>query len=1400
MKRTGKQHVLTELAAQELVPSLNIAVTSKKTKKNPKKKRKHLLREDYMFLPSEFTAIEAELHSPFTLHAACDDDGKNKHTDTTYCSPSNSFLQSNCAHHQVFMNPPFSQLKAFIEHYQTCKKQSPHDTSACIVVPLWPSADFYPLLQNMQLIKEYRRGTPLFTQPQGKTTSGKRRTMPGIPWNVQVYWDPPVPVHQRCIKLAKQQQLNFKPLHGVPHDTAFTFDGQLSGGPVTILIDTGATASFVNADTARRLGLTLQPDATQEIILGTGQSVRSFGKCRATLRLQSYQAPVSFTVLQLDPAIDVVLGTDWLTQHHAYMDFSEFSFVLYKGDKRITIRRPELPASVTTDSQDSAPLLTAVQFKRMLRKNGINRPVYLVTLRRVLDDMSGEDDPLEPNIHPFHPKGENYHAQLCPTDAIEALKAEYADIFPADIPPGLPPLRSVQHTIPTDPAARPPARSPYRLTPSEKEELEKQLKYLLEHGYIAPSASQYAAPVLFVPKPNGTWRMCIDYRALNRITTRDKWPIPRIDDLLDQLRHAKVFSSLDLASGYWQVRITDEDAPKTAFTTHMGLYEFKVLPFGLTNAPATFQRLMNTIFQSQRNHVLVYLDDILVFSKTPEEHLQHLRQVFDTLREQKFYARVANYHFNMPKLKYLGHIVGNGQLSTDPKKMKTVADWPTPTNVTEVRQLLGFAQWFRKFICRFADMSYPLTQLLRKLPPGNSFQWSPEAQQAMDKVKYALTHAPVLRLPDWDLPFEISTDASKYAISAILTQEGQPVAYESRKLIPAETRYDTREREILAIVWACKKWDDYLRNAKFTLYTDHAPLQYLQSQPKLNDRQFRWVQQLQRYDFTVKYRRGTKNPADAPSRRPDYLNVLQGGSASGGEEANVRGDEIQVASPLSPTFTLVSNPDEDTPTEMPSLTDLVRQGYAHDPQYNSDRFKSPLRYEDGLYYRGENLMIPDYGDIRQTILRECHDADISGHLATKKTEARIRQRHLEWPTLRKDVKHWVSTCESCQRNKARNQKPGGLPSQSLEIPSKPWASIGMDFITQLPKTSADHDAILVVVDRLTKKAEFIPTTTTATAPETARLFFKHIFKEHGIPIQGIVCDRDSKFTSNFWKELIRLCGTTLNMSTAFHPQTDGQTERTNRTLEEMLRHYVSPCQDDWDEHLPACQFAYNSSKHESTSMSPFAANYGYEPDAPIDAVLRTQMPAVQNFLVTLKSNIAKAKKYLLQAQHRQRQLADRKRREVEYEVGEKVMVSTANLSLKHAKGLGVRKFLPRYIGPFLVSAKIGPVAYRIDLPQNLKVHNVFHVSLLEKYKPGGRVQAPPPALTTDEGVFHPVDCILMHRDRKVNKSRSVREYLIKWEGYPSEHNSWEPEPNVKECIAYQQYWATQRDSAKHKAT
>ena len=331
----------------------------------------------------------------------------------------------------------------------------------------------------------------------------------------------------------------------------------------------------------------------------------------------------------------------------------------------------------------------------------------------------------------------------------------------------------------------------------------------------------------------------------------------------------------------------------------------------------------------------------------------------------------------------------------------------------------------------------------------------------------------------------------------------------------------------------------------------------------------------------------------------------------------------------------------------------------------------------------------------------------------KKTEARIRQRHLEWPTLRKDVKHWVSTCESCQRNEAHNKKPGGKPSQSLNVPSKPWASIGMDFITQLPKTKNDYDAIMVVVDRLTKKAESIPTTTTATAPETARHFFNHIFKDHGIPVEGIVCDRDSKFTSNFWKELIRLCGTTLNMSTAFHPQTDGQTERTNRTLEELLRHYINPCQDDWDEHLAACQFAYNSSKHESTGLSPFAANYGYEPDAPIDVALRTPMPAVQNFLVVLRENIAKAKKFLLQAQHRQRQLSDRKRRDVEFLVGDKVMVSTTNMTLKHAKGPGVKKFLPRYIGPFAISAIVGPVAYRIDIPPNLKMHNVFHVSLLE---------------------------------------------------------------------------------------
>ncbi|KAL3693385.1 hypothetical protein R1sor_007036 [Riccia sorocarpa] len=791
---------------------------------------------------------------------------------------------------------------------------------------------------------------------------------------------------------------------------------------------------------------------------------------------------------------------------------------------------------------------------------------------------------------------------------------------------------------------------------------------MLQKGFIQPSVSPYGAPVLFVNKKDGSMRMCIDYRALNQQTVKNKYPLPRMDDLFDQLRGAKYFTKLDLRSGYNQIRIADEDVPKTTFRTRYGHFEYLVMPFGLTNAPATFMGLMNDIFRPYLDQsVIVFLDDILVYSRTLAEHQRHLRQVLQILRDNHLYAKLSKCEFGKTEVDYLGHRVSAKGIQVMEEKVEAIQRWTAPQDQTQLKSFLGLTGFYRRFVRRFAHIAQPLTSMLGK---GKPWRWGTTQDIAFEALKEALLHAPILKWYDPSRPIKVATDASGSAVGAVLQQEWEdgwhPVAYFSRKLLPAERNYHTTEREELAIVLATKHWKHYLGDKSFTVETDHKPLVYLETQKDLSKRQIRWAEWRQRFNMTINY------------------------------------------------------------------------------------------------------------------VEEGHESALAGHVGIEKTLEAL-QRVFYWPRMKEDVVMYVRSCGECQQIKASNQAPAGL-LQPLPIPSKRWEHVSMDLVCELPTTSSGYDSIVVFVDKLSKMIHMCPTRKDVAAPELAQLYLQNVVKHHGLS-RVLITDRGTQFTSLFWRTLFGLFKTKLALSTAYHPQTDGQTERANRTIEDMLRAFTMEEQENWDNLLPLVEFAYNNCINSSTRTTPFFLMYGEHPLTPTGLLgggssssVSTKVEAVNQFVRRIQEGVAKAKLKLQIAQNRQKQYVDTRRRHMEFKVGEKVWLSTTNLKL-----IGSRKLNPRFIGPFTISRRIGMVAYELELPPTMKVHPVFHVSLLRRFVPRppelGSTQdvRPPPELIDGVDEFE-VERILQKRTRGLRNQRV--EYLVKWKGYPMHEATWEPSVNL----------------------
>ncbi|GJY06069.1 putative reverse transcriptase domain-containing protein [Tanacetum coccineum] len=671
-------------------------------------------------------------------------------------------------------------------------------------------------------------------------------------------------------------------------------------------------------------------------------------------------------------------------------------------------------------------------------------------------------------------------------------KGYFPEVFPEDLP-GLPPARLVEFQIDLIPGAAPVARAPYRLAPSKMKELSEQLQELSDKGFIRPSSSPWGAPVVVRQKKIGHSRMCIGtYRCeLNKLTVKNRYPLPRIDDLFDQLQGSSIYSKIDLRSGYHQLRVREQDIPKTAFRTRYGHYEFQVMPFGLTNAPAVFMDLMNRVCKPYLDKfVIVFIDDILIYSRDEKEHEEHLKAILELLKKEKLYAKFSKCEFWISKVQFLGHVIDSRGIHVDPAKIESIKDWASPKTPTEIRQFLGLAGYYRRFIEGFSKIAKSMTKLTQK---GIKFDWGEKEENAFQLIKQKLCSAPILALPEGSEDFVVYCDASHKGLGAVLMQREKVIAYASRQLKVHEKNYTTHDLELGSVVFALKIWRHYLYGTKCTVFTDHKSLQHILDQKELNMRQRRWLELLSDYDCDIRYHPGKANVvADALSRKERI------------EPLRVRALVMTIGLDL-PKRILEAQIEAQKPEN------LVNEDVGGMIRKDIPKEKLEPRADETLCLHGRSWL-PCYGDLRSVIMHESHKSKYSIHPGSEKMYQDMKKLYW-WPNMKADIATYVSKCLTCAKVKAEHQRPSGLLVQPA-IPEWKWDNITMDFITKLPRSSQGFDTIWVIVDRLTKSAHFLPIRENDPLDKLARLYLNRIVARHGIPV-SIICDRDGRFTSNF---------------------------------------------------------------------------------------------------------------------------------------------------------------------------------------------------------------------------------------------------------------------------------------------
>jgi len=1117
---------------------------------------------------------------------------------------------------------------------------------------------------------------------------------------------------------------------------------------VTALFDSGAVFSLLDRSVANKLrGLKISPTKAKAIAANGGQ-IPLDGV--AVVSISTHDIEESIVVhIQKNCSAEIVLGSNFMARFPCITLNSEHSYIQLRKSRipcdGLIFRSPSLRGAVALDQNIlleprtvntfSAPVsniysnVDQVRFQPRDRNsvyfassinivldgrimlqamNPHNFPVTLYsgtnvgTVKRHTAENESCEVSVSDNLSTYISANANISQTLTAQErqSLVNLLQKYPSLYAKDEKDtGCTTL--VQHHIDTG-SSKPVHRPTFRTSPKEKEMIRKEVQALTDKGIVSPSSSPWNTNVVLVRKKDGGHRLCIDFRALNDVTKKDVYPLPRIDEILDTLNGMRYFSTLDQANAYWSIPIAPEDREKTAFCTPQGLYEFHYLPFGLCNAPATFQRLMDVLLSGlQWKTALVYLDDILVFASSHDQMLDRLKEILDRLSFGGLKLRLNKCKFCFNEVEYLGYKISGKGIEPDRQKISAIKNIPVPKSPKELKSFLGLVSYYRRFIMNCARITDPLNCLLRK---NTKYDWKTDQQVAFDHLKDLLTSAPILAHPNFQRPFILQTDASIEGIGAVLSQldsfdHEHPIAYASRALKPAEKNYPITELETLAVVEFTKYFRPYLYQQEVIVHTDHTAVTAVLCKANPSSRIARWGLALAGFHLTIQPRKGSKNQnADALSRLPDITAPAT---------FDIETDEF--TRPENNGDILVVHGKQTLDIRSHQTTDVellpIIEHLTTLPTQSSDDY---LLQFGVLHKRlADHIKVVVPSSLIEHIIRAHHDDSLSGHFGSRKTIQLISSKYY-WKTLNRDVHSYCTTCKICQLNKpARHKLRADL--KPIQV-SGPFERLGVDCMGPLTITDRGNRFIVVFIDHFTKFIEAFATPN-ITALTIATLFVTQIVCRHGAPMI-LQSDRGTDFTSNLMAEITQLFATRKLHTTAYHPMGNGEVERANQTLATRIRMFIDSSHTDWDDHLPFAVFATNIHFNSSTGVSPFQLVYGRQPLLPIDAALNYRPPL---HFIDLESYSSEVKRHFTTALTVvQRQIHDaqaaysksynQRAHNFKYEIGNFVLKESVEVK----KGL-TPKFLPIWRGPFRVISVDYPNITITD-PMNPKFTEVIHVN------------------------------------------------------------------------------------------